>query len=427
MFDIVVSAVLEGAAKALVEESREAKPSVDLQPLLEGLNKLQQQGTQILDALSSPTRTAGDDYLRNATEAFAHEWYEEALRDVEKSIEVYPYRGKPYLLGGMAALALSDGQRATQLFAGGVKYSANRDGEAGAVCALIGANLADAVGAKDYGLRLLDQADAVTNRRCPAILVALNARRGGIDDSYLDPLMQLWWDEGAPLAWTPGIPSTAIAKPPYNAAGKKFSNHVINVATVISLLQGFEKTLTQCVAEVNTQLAININNDKVKAALRIVGPLRIGFWDTNLGQVCRRCVGLPLCPPVPESPSNEANKSPWRDALSPPLRHINFFSWTSKRVLTELRKVRIAPQTSFSADQNSVIGAAKPDLTTWIAPLEWIVIICNKAAVDQTESVLQRWEVLHRPNSGKPIVHVPLELPPVLLPAKRSPALLQPG
>jgi tetratricopeptide (TPR) repeat protein len=136
---ILVEGLIHAVLDVGLDQALDQKPqaTIDLTPITAALEELSRQNRDIFSAVSRPTQTAGEEMYERAATAFSQGWYNDALDDASKSIDLYPYSGKPRLVGGLAALALGKGDKGLELLRSAVKYSANGQPEVGAVAALV--------------------------------------------------------------------------------------------------------------------------------------------------------------------------------------------------------------------------------------------------------------------------------------------------
>ena len=248
----------------LFDDGGDNPPEIDLAPVLEALTLLTQQGSQLIDLLSRPAETAGNELNQRAAMALSHGWFEEALRDASKSIDQYPFRASAHLTGACAAVRLGRGEQAMQMLSDCVKYSANGEPEVGAVAALAAARLSAAVGVPQFAVPLLEAADRLTGSRCLPVVAAL---------AYLTPsakfddiLLAMWWAESGAEPSTPlfpGFPVPASRFPdpltaPYAGGGLRFQRRAGEIREASAALDN----AIQAVQSQSAELEKLLNSDK---------------------------------------------------------------------------------------------------------------------------------------------------------------------
>ena len=243
--DRVVGAVVDVGFDAMgVAPKRDPKPALDLKPVLDSLTTIMDQGSQLIEVLQRPTETAGNELCQRAATALSHGWFDDSLRDALASVEKYPYRATPYLIGALAAFRLGDLPHAMRLLVACVKYSANGEREVGAVAALLGAGLAKIAELPQFSISLLQLADRITERSCPPVVAALAAMTS--DPSREDQLVQLWWaaegggaKEQVAAGWSGKITAFPSAETtPYSSAGVTFRAGAAAIAGAVAQLSG---------------------------------------------------------------------------------------------------------------------------------------------------------------------------------------------
>lgn len=244
----VVGATLDAGFDALGIK-KDSKPAVDLKPVLDALTEIMAQGSRLLEVLQRPTETAGNELCQRAATALFHGWYSDSLRDAVASVEQYPYRATPYLIGALAALKLGDTSHSMKLLVQCVKYSANGEREVGAVAALLGAGLANTAQLPQFSVHLLQLSDQITEHSCPPVVAALASFMP--DPERDSQLLGLWWaEEGreakAEIAasWSgriTAIPSASAA--PYADAGGRFRADASAIALTIAQLSNARSNL----------------------------------------------------------------------------------------------------------------------------------------------------------------------------------------
>ena len=136
---------------------------------------------RIADTAANPTFAAGDEMCRRAATALEHGWHEDAVADARRSVEAYPYRGAPHLLEAVALLHLGRTVEAFESLKACIRYGAAAEPQHAATASLLAANLAFGAGQPDQAHELLSAGFTATDRRCPALLIAL------INDHVLAP------------------------------------------------------------------------------------------------------------------------------------------------------------------------------------------------------------------------------------------------
>jgi hypothetical protein len=193
-----VSALVQDYGLPVTFQVGTPPPTVDLQPLLDGIGQLRDQGEKILAAIAHPAETAGGEKLGHAIHALRQGWPDDAFRDARGSVELYRYRATAWLVGGLAALALpgpEQGTVAAEWLRNAVRYSRGGEAGAGVAAALIGAALCDAAGVPAAAIALLEEADQAVGGRCPEIVIALDHRLQHASRELTERLIDLWWDD----------------------------------------------------------------------------------------------------------------------------------------------------------------------------------------------------------------------------------------
>ena len=193
--ELVVKAAAEllgvGIERALDDHSD--VQTVDLSPVVSAIDGLQRTSESLLSAVVNPLWVAGDERCRMAIIAFSHGWFDDALRDAEASIEFFPYRALPRLVGGLSALAVGDAPVMLTLLDSAIKYGVDGEEPYGVMAGLVLATVAQLVGARERVRELLDRCDTLTAGRSLDILEA-KASLNGWSDNEEDAAIQLWWD-----------------------------------------------------------------------------------------------------------------------------------------------------------------------------------------------------------------------------------------
>lgn len=271
MIDLLVSGIVNylvtggaGDVLDLIDDGGQSPPQVDLTPVVEALSELTGQGSQLIDLLSRPTETAGNELNQRAATALAHGWYDDALRDAQLSIEQYPYRASAHLTGACAAIRLGHGEQSMQMLADSVKYSSNGEPEVGAVAALAAARLTAAVGAPQCAVPLLEMADRNTGSRCPEVVSAL--AQLAPDARYDDILVSMWWTVAGTATWEISSPLShpvVTAFPdldlsPYRSGGKRFRRRATAIREAAVALDRARLTVCERLLELEKEVDVDL-------------------------------------------------------------------------------------------------------------------------------------------------------------------------
>lgn len=413
MIDLVLEGVVYAVAQAGVDkvDAPGSPPSVDLTPLIDALAELKVQGAEVVSALTQPTRTAGDELCERAVTAFGKGWYEDARRDALASIDTYPYRGRPHLIGALAALALGDGAEALRLLDSAVKYAANGEPEVGAMAALLGADLASAVGGHNFAVDLLQRADRLMEGRCPALVAAL-VRLKGRDGDVAERLRQLWWDEyGSVLkravdtdlvkGLSVSLPDTSYE---YMLAGESFGTYLQQVSTALLHASIPRMRLNQQLQRFKAGRRIYVFSLRMKKALQLAG-VDLPFWAFTVGDVLAQCRKLKG---APEWPGDALWKSPPVDDLEDLGRVFRYAEGSARllqRCLSNLPRLA-SDDSSLSLDERSAVSAALPLVPSWEVALNSIIAESNVALIDQAQATYEQYATNSRSSSAMDVIHL---------------------
>lgn len=171
---------------------------IDFSRLAEEIASLRRTASKIAVAVTNPTWAAGDELFRRCAIALESEWYEDALRDANGSIEAYPYRAAPHLFKAVALLHLGDTVDAYRALESAVKYGRAADLEHAATAGLLAANIATGAGNIAASQTILIAANDATGGRCPHLITAV-ADKESRTVSETDHRISLLCDD--PGAW----------------------------------------------------------------------------------------------------------------------------------------------------------------------------------------------------------------------------------
>ncbi|HET7802412.1 MAG TPA: hypothetical protein VFL38_18455 [Humibacillus xanthopallidus] len=304
MIDLLVSGIISYLASGgagdvldLIDDGGQSPPQVDLTPVVEALTELTGQGSQLIDLLSRPTETAGNELNQRAATALAHGWYDDALRDAELSIQQYPYRASAHLTGACAAIRLGRGEQSMQMLADSVKYSSNGEPEVGAVAALAAARLTAAVGAPQCAVPLLEMADRNTGSRCPEVVSAL--AQLAPDARYDDTLLTMWWTAAGTAPWEISSPLSnpvVTAFPdldllPFRTGGQRFRGRATAIREAAVALDRARLTVCECLLELEKEVDVDLlGTNEVDTLLSQLG-VPLG-WRSSLRRTLGRLGAL---------------------------------------------------------------------------------------------------------------------------------------
>jgi tetratricopeptide (TPR) repeat protein len=432
---ILVEGLIHAVMDVGLDLALDQKPqaTIDLTPVTAALEELSRQNRDIFSAVSRPTQTAGEEMYERAATAFSEGWYNDALGDAFKSIDLYPYSGKPRLVGGLAALALGKGDKGLELLRSAVKYSANGQPEVGAVAALVASHLALAVGGPNLARSLLEDADQIAAGRCPAIVGALWHHGDAARSSAEQRLKQLWWDDhklpgGYSRSLFEEVLRTATAaEPDYLTAGEPFRRYLDEVAVLArSNLVAFDAVdaqLASFVTKRKASLTDSVVNEALSYVLSINPPL--GFY-ANLGSVLAKCKSLRG---AATWPGNDVWRSP-NAGLYPSVVRV-LFIYTRQACDQLLGALNQLPALATSSsrlapDTRRAVKGALRHRNKWINALSAVRAAADVGVADQA---VQAWDmflgagrapgpepVLHLEGLGGGLFTVIGGLPPALLP-----------
>lgn len=435
MIEILVEGLIHAVLDVGLDKALDQKPqaTIDLTPVTAALEELSRQNRDIFSAISRPTQTAGEEMYERAATAFSQGWYNDALGDASKSIDLYPYSGKPRLVGGLAALALGKGDKGLELLRSAVKYSANGQPEVGAVAALVASHLALAVGGSNLARSLLEDADQIAAGRCPAIVGALWHHGDAASSSAEQRLKQLWWDDHKlPRGYSRSLfeevlRSATAVEPDYLTAGEPFRRYLDEVAVLargnLAAFDAVDAQLASFVAKRKASLFDLAVNDAVSHFLSLNPSL--GF-ATNVGSVLAKCKSLPG---AAKWPGNDVWRSP-NAGLYPSVVRV-LFVYTRQACDQLLRVLNQFPALATASgrlapDDRRAVKAALRHRTKWIGALS---AVRAAADVDVADQAVQAWDmflgarrdpgpepVLHLEGLGGGLFTVIGGLPPALLP-----------
>lgn len=285
----VVGSVVDAGFDALgITPKKDSKPSLDLKPVIDALTTIMNQGSQLLEVLQRPTETAGNELCQRAATALSHGWHDDSLRDARASIEQYPYRATPYLIGALAALKLGDAPQSMRLLVSCVKYSANGEREVGAVAALLGAGLASTARLPQFSVRLLQLADQITDHSCPPVVAALASLTP--DPARDSQLLGLWWasegggaKEQVANGWSgkiTAVPSASTS--PYTEAGAHFRNGASAIASSLARLSVARDGLLMQAGRLQSAVAQSLpENDALDSVLKYRYGVRTPVYSSH--------------------------------------------------------------------------------------------------------------------------------------------------
>jgi hypothetical protein len=387
--------------------------TIDLTPVTAALDELNRQSQDIFSAISRPTQTAGEEMCERAVTAFTEGWYDDALGDAFKSIDLYPYSGKPRLVGGLAALALGQGDKGLELLMSAVKYSANGQPEVGAVAAIVASHLALTVGGSKLAGSLLENADQLTGGRCPAVVGALWHHGDAAGNASAERLKQLWWDDHTPpsadysRSLLEGILKSATAvEPEYLTAGEPFRRYLDEVAILarsnLAALDAVEAQLDSFAAK----RKVNIDNSSVKKALShtTLKPA-LGFWDTTVGKVLAKCKSIPG---AAKWPGDDVWTSP--NSLHPSVVR-DLFIYVQRacqqllEALNQLPALTTEPSPLAPADR-TVVKAALPYRNRWITALGDVKAAADVDVAGRAVQARDMYLAARRDASPQPVLHL---------------------
>jgi hypothetical protein len=395
--------LVEGLIRAVVEVGLDQfvgqKPDVtiDLTPVIEALDELNRQNRDIFGALSRPTQTAGEEMYERAVTAFTERWYDDALTDALKSIDLYPYSGKPWLVGGLAALALGKGDKGFELLRSAVKYSAHGQPEVGAVAAIVASQLALTVGGTKVARNLLEDANEHTGGRCPAVVGALWHQGAAAGDPLEKTLTRLWWDDHKPTtdysrSLLEGLfRSATAAEPDYLTAGKPFLRYLDELADLASSnVAAFDAVSTRLNSFVNERAA-KIDDAPVRKALRYTQcKPTLGFMDMTVAGVLAKCRSLPG---AAKWPGDDVWKDPRAHPQPASVRDLFLYvQRASGQLLEALNELpAIAADPKRPAAERTAVNAALPFRNRWITALGAVRTAANVDVADRAAGAWERY------------------------------------
>ncbi len=417
--DMIEALVIEGLIRVAMEFGmdqlidRKPQDTIDLTPVTAALEKLNQQSLDIFRAISHPTETQGEEMCERAVTAFTKGWYEDALRDALKSIDIYPYSGKPRLVGGLAALSLGKGDEGLELLISSIKYSANGQPEAGAIAAIVASQLALKVGASKLAGGLLKDADQLTNGRCPAVVGALWKLSNATGSSSEERLKQLWWDDHK-LSSTDYsnsllkevLKSATTVKPEYLTAGGPFLQYLDEIAGLarsnLAALDAVGSQLNSFVAARN----VDIGHPAVKKALSRTDlkPV-LGFLDTTVGDLLVKCKSLPG---AANWPGDSVWKSPSVLDLSSIRDLFIYVQRTCERLLEALNQLPTlaTDQSRLLPTDQAVVKAALPHYNSWITALSAVQAAADLDIANRAIQARDMYLETRRIPKPEPVMHL---------------------
>jgi hypothetical protein len=420
--DMIQGVVVEGLIHAVVEVGFDTlmddkkHDTIDLTPVIAALDELNQHSRDIFVAISRPTQTAAEEMTDRSVTAFTEGWYDDALGDAQKSIELYPYSSKPRLVGGLAAIALGQGEKGLQLLISAVKYATNGQPQVGAIAAIVASHLSQTVGGSNLARKLLEDADKLTAQRCPAIVGAL-WRQQGANSTHAEQLKQLWWDDQNLTTKTYSrslfadvVKAAKAPGPEYLTAGDPFRHYLDEVIEVAeSNLTAFD-VLTAQVSSFVAKRKVNIDVSAVKKALShtTLKPA-LGFWDMTTMDVlgkCRKAVeGLSGAAKWP-------GDSTWKNpSATNPSAVRDLFLYAQGvcslllAALDELPELAGAGSKLTAADR-AIVNSALPSRSRWINAITAVRAEANVAVADQAVQAWERYQAIRRSPSSQPVTHL---------------------
>jgi hypothetical protein len=419
----VIRAVAEVGMDKLIDEKQHA--TIDLAPVTAALDELNQHSRDMFAAISRPTQTAGEEMTDRSVTAFTEGWYDDALGDALKSIELYPYSSKPRLVGGLAAIALGQGEKGLQLLISAVKYAANGQPEVGAVAAIVASHLSQTVGGSNLARRLLEDADKLTAQRCPAIAGALWRQPGGTDSRHAEQLKQLWWDDQnltstkySRSEFADVVKAAQAPGPEYLAAGDPFRHYLDEIIEVAqSNLTAFD-ALTAQVSSFVAKRKVSIDISGIKKALghTTLQPA-FGFWDRTVMDMLGKCrtaaqggsqdflQGLSGAAKWPGDDAwknpNATNPSAVRDVFA-------YASQACSRLLAALDELPVlaGAGSKLPAADRATVNSALPSRSRWVNAITAVRAEANVAVADQAVRAWERYQAIRRSASSQPVTHL---------------------
>ncbi len=151
-------------------------PAVDMSPVIDSLEKLRTTNQDILQTLQSPTRTAGEEMLDRAWTAYSNGWFDDALRDGEQSVKLYPYRAIAHMLVALASIALGKPESTVASLEAAVRYAVGPELPVGASAVLLFSAIADAAGASHIAIEPLEAFNARSGQVFAEVPLAVHLR-----------------------------------------------------------------------------------------------------------------------------------------------------------------------------------------------------------------------------------------------------------
>jgi len=403
----LIHAVMDVGLDQLLDQKPQA--TIDLAPVTAALEELSRQNRDIFSAISRPTQTAGEEMYERAATAFSQGWYNDALGDASKSIDLYPYSGKPRLVGGLAALALGQGDQGLELLRSAVKYSANGQPEVGAVAAIVASHLAATVGGSNLARSLLEDADQIAAGRCPAIVGALWHHGDAARSSAEPRLKQLWWDDHKlPMGYSRSLfeevlrYATAV-EPDYLTAGEPFRRYLDEVAELAhSNLAAFDAVAAQLASFVTKRRASLTSLTVDKALGQILSSMpSLGFYATA-GGLLANCKSLRG---AAKWPGNDVWKNP--NAALYPSAVRDLFVYAQRACDQLLGALNQFPALATGSSRLApTVKEALPYRNKWISALS---AVRAAADVDVADRAVQAWDMYleaRRAPGPEPVLHL---------------------
>jgi hypothetical protein len=173
------SPVALGQLAAAVGGGSMVSISINLGPLIDAVDDLIQRADEIVDLVSNPDATAADEKCRKGAVALQHGWTDDAISELNASVEIYRFRAMPHLLLGVAKLREGDPTAAVRHWRDAVKYGAAREPRAGLTAALLASALLDSVNCGNAATEVLLEATSLGPN--PKVLASLCERGRAAD------------------------------------------------------------------------------------------------------------------------------------------------------------------------------------------------------------------------------------------------------
>ncbi|GAB3287369.1 hypothetical protein [Kineosporia babensis] len=384
---------------------------VDLAPVLATLQELNSHSSNLFTAISRPTQTASEEMAERAVIAYSAGWFDDSLRDAQASIEMYPYTARPRLVGGLAALMLGRGEIGLDLLVSAVKYSKNGQPEIGAIAALVASRVASAVGGKNLAQSLLQEADTVTNGRCPAIVGAL--WRHGVVVPQASPeqrLKDLWWQEhGTTLTYSQEgfeklLTATTTPGPDYLTAGTSFQDYLDDIAQKVGAAQSAHQALLIQLGRFHDRRKMQMDDWSVKKALSYTTlGLKIGLWDSTGAAILKKCRTLA---DTPDWPGDSVWHEPTRALPADALNLFTYVHGASELLIAALREVRTRAEETRETPHHQQMVDGRPNIEKWITAVAFIQETADMEIAREAAGTLQVMLADRPLSSAAPVLHL---------------------